>query len=109
MAGLLDGAPYPFTVLAVATRVAAREPPPFPQEREHPMTASSPVAASSELFRRDDDHGVVTLTLNTPHNLNALSLAMIEALVAELDAIANDETARVVVFDRRRIGAQRRS
>ena len=62
------------------------------------MTASSPVAASSELFRRDDDNGVVTLTLNTPHNLNALSLAMIEALIVELDAIANDETARVVVL-----------
>ena len=62
------------------------------------MTASSPVAAIAELFRRDDDHGVVTLTLNTPNNLNALSLAMIEALVAELDAIANDETARVVVL-----------
>ena len=62
------------------------------------MTASSPVAASFELFRREDDHGVVTLTLNTPHNLNALSLAMIEALVAELDAIANDDSARVVVL-----------
>ena len=62
------------------------------------MTASSPVAATSEFFRRDDDHGVVTLTLHTPHNLNALSLAMIEALVAELDAIANDDTVRVVVL-----------
>ena len=72
------------------------------------MTASSPVAASSELFRRDDDNGVVTLTLNTPHNLNALSLAMIEALIVELDAIANDETARIVVAGRRRTGAQRR-
>jgi enoyl-CoA hydratase/carnithine racemase len=61
------------------------------------MTASSPIAASFELFKRDDDNGAVTLTLNTPHNLNALSLAMIEALIAELDAIANDETARVVV------------
>ena len=47
------------------------------------MTASSPVAASSELFRRDDDNGVVTLTLNTPQNRNALSLAMIEALIAD--------------------------
>jgi enoyl-CoA hydratase/carnithine racemase len=61
------------------------------------MTASSPVAASFELFRRDDDNGVVTLTLNTPRNLNALSLAMIGALIAEFDAIANDGTARVVV------------
>ena len=62
------------------------------------MTASSPVAASSELFRRDDDNGVVTLTLNTPQNRNALSLAMIEALIATLDDIASDEQARVVVL-----------
>ena len=44
------------------------------------MTASSAVAASPELVRRDDDNGVVTLTLNAPQNRNALSLAMIEAL-----------------------------
>jgi enoyl-CoA hydratase/carnithine racemase len=62
------------------------------------MTASSAVPASSELVRRDDDAGVVTLTLNTPHNRNALSLAMLEALIAALDAIANDDTARVVAL-----------
>ena len=62
------------------------------------MTASSSVAASAELFRRGEDNGVVTLTLSTPHNLNALSLAMLEALIAELDAIANDDRARVVVL-----------
>jgi enoyl-CoA hydratase/carnithine racemase len=62
------------------------------------MTASHPVAASLELFRREDDDGVLTLTLNTPRNLNALSLAMIEALIAELEAIANDDKARVVVL-----------
>jgi enoyl-CoA hydratase/carnithine racemase len=62
------------------------------------MTASHPVAASPELFRREDDDGVVTLTLNTPRNLNALSLAMIEALIAELDVIASDDSARVVVL-----------
>ena len=62
------------------------------------MTASSPVAASPELLRRDDDNGVVTLTLNTPHNLNALSLAMIETLIATFDALANDDSARVVVL-----------
>ena len=62
------------------------------------MTASSPVAASPELLRRDDDNGVVTLTLNTPHNLNALSLAMIETLIATFDALANDDSARAVVL-----------
>jgi enoyl-CoA hydratase/carnithine racemase len=62
------------------------------------MTASHPIAASPELFRRENDNGVVTVTLSTPHNLNALSLAMIEALIAEIDAIANDDQARVVVL-----------
>jgi enoyl-CoA hydratase/carnithine racemase len=62
------------------------------------MTASSSVAASNELFRREDDNGVVTLTLNTPHNLNALSLAMLEALIAEFDAIASDDEARIIVL-----------
>ena len=62
------------------------------------MTASHPIAGSPELFRREDDNGVVTVTLSTPHNLNALSLAMIEALMAEFDAIANDHQARVVVL-----------
>jgi enoyl-CoA hydratase/carnithine racemase len=62
------------------------------------MTASSPPVPSPELFKRDNDNGVVTLTLNTPHNLNALSVVMIEALVAELDALANDDNARVVLL-----------
>ena len=62
------------------------------------MTASSAVAASPELFKRADDNGVVTVTLSTPHNLNALSLAMIEALIVELDVVASDDGARVVVL-----------
>src|ERR1700691_2463359 len=62
------------------------------------MTASSVIVASPELVRRDDDNGVVILTLNTPHNRNALSLAMIEAVIAALDDIANDDKARVVVL-----------
>ena len=62
------------------------------------MTASSAVAASPELVRRDDDNGVVTLTLNAPQNRNALSLAMIETLIAAFGDIAGDEKARVVVL-----------
>src|SRR3984885_14455981 len=54
------------------------------------MTAPSSVAAPSELFTRDHDNGVLTLTLNTPRNLNALSLAMLEGLIAEFEAIAGD-------------------
>src|SRR6201986_4389689 len=62
------------------------------------MTASSPVAASPEFFTRENLDGVVTLTLNTPRNLNALSLAMLEALIAEVEAIAGDDRAGVIVL-----------
>ena len=62
------------------------------------MTASFSVAASPEFFRRGDKNGVVTVTLSTPQNLNALSLAMIEALIAELEVVASDDSARVVVL-----------
>src|SRR3984957_15040185 len=62
------------------------------------MTASPSVAAPLELFKRENDNGVLTLTLNTPRNLNALSLDMLEALIAEFDAIASDDQARVIVL-----------
>jgi enoyl-CoA hydratase/carnithine racemase len=42
--------------------------------------------------------GVVTLTLNRGERFNPLSLAMIGALDAELDAIAGDAAVRVVVL-----------
>jgi len=49
--------------------------------------------------RRDvDARGVVTLTLDRPQSFNALSEGMLAALQAELDAVAADATARVVVI-----------
>ena len=45
-----------------------------------------------------DARGVITLTLNRPQAFNSLSEAMLEALQREFDAIAKDETARVVVI-----------
>ncbi len=62
------------------------------------MNASPPLQTSPKLFKLDNDNGVVTLTLNTPRNLNALSLDMLEALIAEFDAIATDDQARVIVL-----------
>src|ERR1700722_7311967 len=62
------------------------------------MTASSPVAPSPDLFTRQDNDGVATLTLNTPRNLNALSVAMLDALILEFEAIASDDQARVIVL-----------
>ena len=42
--------------------------------------------------------GVITLTLNRPQQFNALSEEMMGALQAELDAVACDDAARVVVI-----------
>ena len=60
--------------------------------------SAAPSAPSPELVTREDIDGVVTLTLNTPRSLNALSLGMLEALIAEFEAIANDDKARVIVL-----------
>ena len=45
-----------------------------------------------------DARGVITLTLNRPKAFNALSEGMLAALQAELDAVARDDSARVVVL-----------
>ncbi|TAH46707.1 MAG: enoyl-CoA hydratase [Betaproteobacteria bacterium] len=49
------------------------------------------------LLRRDEG-GVTTLTLNRPGQFNSLSSAMLEALIAEVDRIARDESVRVLVL-----------
>ncbi len=48
--------------------------------------------------RARDERGVVTLTLDRPQSFNALSEGMLAALQAEIDVVANDEAARVVVI-----------
>ncbi len=52
------------------------------------------------VIRQDsrDNRSVVTLTLNNPKQFNALSVALLSALQKELDAIAEDQTIRVVVI-----------
>lgn len=45
-----------------------------------------------------DARGVVRLTLNDPQRFNALSAEMLTALQTALDAVAKDESARVVVL-----------
>ena len=49
------------------------------------------------ILLRDDAGPVTTLTLNSPHSLNALSTPMLLALTAELDQIAAS-TQRVVIL-----------
>ena len=45
-----------------------------------------------------DERGVVTLTLNRPQAFNSLSEAMLAALQAQLDTVAANAKARVVVI-----------
>ena len=59
--------------------------------------AESAYSAEPILLRADSD-GVARLTLNRPGQYNALSEDMLDALQAELDAIAGDGSVRVVVL-----------
>ncbi len=60
-------------------------------------TPASDIAAD-EVLIREDDASVCTLTLNRPHQYNALSEDLIEALQRTLDDIADDRSVRVVVL-----------
>ena len=63
--------------------------------------ASAPKALDAKepvVLRSQDARGVITLTLNRPQAFNALSEAMLAALQREFDAIAQDESVRVVVL-----------
>ena len=55
-------------------------------------------AAAEPLVLREQSEGVVRLTLNRPQQFNSLSEEMLAALEAELDAVAADPAARVVVL-----------
>ena len=50
------------------------------------------------VLRETDSRGVVRLTLNRPNAFNSLSEGMLAALQTQLDAVAADESARVVVL-----------
>ena len=53
---------------------------------------------STLVLNERDARGVVTLTLNRAQAFNALSEGMLEALQRELDRVATDASARVVVI-----------
>jgi len=63
-----------------------------------PMTDSKPIPNDALLLHACDARGVHRLTLNSPASFNALSEAMLDALQQALNAIAQDEQARVVVL-----------
>ena len=50
------------------------------------------------VLQERDGRGIATLTLNRPQAFNALSVALLEALQAALDQLAQDDTVRAVVI-----------
>ena len=62
----------------------------IPTKRDNPTT--------DQVLVREDNHGVVTVRLNRPLQMNALSESMLEALERELDALAGDANVRCVVM-----------
>ncbi len=50
------------------------------------------------LLKARDSRGVVTLTMNRPQAFNALSEGLLEALQREFDAVAADDTVRVLIL-----------
>lgn len=52
----------------------------------------------TELVRYDAAHGVATLTLDSPHNRNALSRRLVGELYELLDRAATDDDAKVVLI-----------
>ncbi len=53
---------------------------------------------SNALVTHYAENGITTLTLNQPERRNSLSVAMLEALSAELERVADDAETRVVVL-----------
>jgi enoyl-CoA hydratase/carnithine racemase len=62
------------------------------------MNAPNTSAQLDPLLLKEQAGGVVRLTLNRPSQFNSLSEEMLAALSAELDAVARDASARVLVI-----------
>ena len=61
-------------------------------------THTAEVETETPMVRREDRDGVAHLTLNRPKAYNALSLAMMGALIDALTEVDRDESVRVVVL-----------
>ncbi|MGP3951684.1 enoyl-CoA hydratase family protein [Streptomyces sp. 7N604] len=62
------------------------------------VTEAGTDAAGPPLVRRHRERGITTLTLDSPHNRNALSARLLAELYEGLEAAAKDEATRAVVL-----------
>ncbi|WEV27220.1 enoyl-CoA hydratase family protein [Streptomyces sp. 71268] len=66
---------------------------------ERPGQSATAGERPAPLVRRGYDRGIATLTLDSPHNRNALSSRLVTELLAGLEAAANDPATRAVLLD----------
>ena len=62
------------------------------------MNAPAPASAASSILLREQQDGILTLTLNRPEQFNALSGELLDLLQDTLDEVAEDGSVRVVVI-----------
>ncbi|MFH8368646.1 enoyl-CoA hydratase family protein [Streptomyces sp. NPDC018031] len=72
--------------------------PPSPTAPTGPSPAGPEAPAGAPLVRTAADRGVTTLTLDSPHNRNALSTRLVTELAAGLAAAAADPGTRAVLL-----------
>ena len=70
----------------------------MPESGREPVSGASGTATTDRLVLRSDADGICTLTLNRPRQVNAMSIALIDALGSMLDVVAGDPAVRVVVI-----------
>lgn len=56
------------------------------------------IASSTDFVLRTDTHNIAELTLNRPHQYNALSMSMLDALLGHLNDIEKDTTINVIII-----------
>lgn len=62
------------------------------------INSGSAISGTAAILLREDQDGIATLTLNRPAARNSLSEDLIHALSAAFDAIARDNSIRVVIL-----------
>ena len=62
------------------------------------MNAPSKTEVDAPYVLREDREGIATLTLNRGERMNPLSAAMLGALQAEIDRLAEDDAIKVVIL-----------
>jgi enoyl-CoA hydratase/carnithine racemase len=62
------------------------------------MNSSANEVTQTDVLLQNNQDGIATLTLNRPQQYNALSGELLTALQSALDAIADDESIRVVII-----------